>query len=55
MSYPKEVLLQASAIMSKRKADAELTQKIRHSEIIGKLPNIPQYEAELSKTGLSVL
>ncbi len=41
--------------MSKRKADAELTQKIRHSEIIGKLPNIPQYEAELSKTGLSVL
>ena len=55
MSYPKEVILQANAIALKRKADAEQIQRTRHSEIIGKLPDIPKYEAELAKTGLSVV
>ncbi|MBR0112950.1 MAG: ATP-binding protein [Clostridia bacterium] len=55
MSYPKEVIMQANALTAKRRADAEQIQRIRHTEITAKVPDVAKYEAELAKTGLEVV
>lgn len=55
MSYTKENLQYATQVIAERKRNAERTHDVRHREVIEKIPEIAQYEAQLAQTGVAVL
>ena len=55
MAYKKNVYIKAKQILDSRKLDAELQQQQRHSEVLGKIPELQQIEDELASHGAAVI
>ena len=55
MSYSKENTELAASILSDRRNNAQRIREERHSSVIAKVPNITEYERQLSNTGLATI